>query len=300
MIIVKIDAGLGNQMLEYCFYRELTDELKGCSVKADMDRWIYEKYAPHNGFELNKVFGIEFDKVATTKEILSCGGEYQRRRPTPWDVIKKKYYNDLRRLPADGRIVRMHQEEWYPFLKEHRGSIEEYDCWIDNAWCRTYEPAFNDFVYRNELTGRNREISDHMRDQESVAVHIRLDGAFNSLKDEYFNNAIRFMKERLDKPVFYFFSNAPERVRDKYRELQIDGEVIDWNRGEDSHFDMQLMSACRHNIICFSSFSLWGAILNDNPDKTVIKPDLLPDILVPKKGSWYSADNEGMNLRKLT
>ena len=44
MIIVKIDAGLGNQMLEYCFLKELGDELEDIRVKADMDRWIYKKY----------------------------------------------------------------------------------------------------------------------------------------------------------------------------------------------------------------------------------------------------------------
>jgi len=48
---------------------------------------------------------------------------------------------------------------------------------------------------------------------------------------------------------------------------------VELSQGTPDHEEIYLMSQCKHNIIANSSFSWWGAWLNQNPNKIVIAPN---------------------------
>ena len=84
------------------------------------------------------------------------------------------------------------------------------------------------------------------------------------------------MNQRVNPDLYVVFSDDIPWCRENLMGLIGNREVVfvDWNRKENSFRDMQLMSLCKHNIIANSSFSWWGAWLNQNESKVVIAPSV--------------------------
>ena len=87
---------------------------------------------------------------------------------------------------------------------------------------------------------------------------------------DYYKKAIDFLQNKEKDLYFYIFSDDMDWVKNN---ISISNALyIDWNKSENSWQDMYLMSQCKHNIIANSTFSWWGAWLNQNPNKLIIAP----------------------------
>lgn len=81
---------------------------------------------------------------------------------------------------------------------------------------------------------------------------------------DYYKNALSIMKEKIGDFTPIFISDDKQWCKDNF-----EGIVSPF---DDELEDLMLMSNCSHNIIANSSFSWWGAYLNQNPNKIVIGP----------------------------
>ena len=63
MILIRYRGGLGNQMFQYAFQLAVQQKYTDVSVLADLSHYMLNH--EHNGFELQKYFGIE---LQTAKE----------------------------------------------------------------------------------------------------------------------------------------------------------------------------------------------------------------------------------------
>ena len=149
----------------------------------------------------------------------------------------------------------------------------------NNIYKKENSIDFKENICENNIYKRNKQIINEMEQEMSVSIHVRrgdyLDpqnaAMFGGIcTDAYYEAAVRYVLERCPDAHFYVFSDDSAYVREKYRDSRY--TVVDWNRGENSFYDMQLMSCCKHNICANSTFSFWGARLNPNPDKIMIRP----------------------------
>jgi hypothetical protein len=88
--------------------------------------------------------------------------------------------------------------------------------------------------------------------------------------DEYYKGAFDYIDNNVNNPIYYIFSDDLEYAHSNFNKPNM--HIVDWNTGRESMYDMELMSHCKHNICANSTFSIWGARLNRNPDKLMIRP----------------------------
>jgi hypothetical protein len=269
MIISKLLGGLGNQMFQYATAKIIAVK-HNTVLKYDL-RGLFAGEDVRKTYELD-IFGIP-EVQANRKEYFPFYRESIFGSKTLWNFLKKSrkivMYKEPDFIYNPGLIINSTPNMLL------RGLFQS-----EKYFAHKRDLILKEFTFKKPLEGKNLELVRKFRNKNSVAVHIRR-GEFAANKDinqkigttsmEYYNKAIDFINQKVENPVFYIFSDSPDWVKGNF-ELLKDATVINWNTGKESYRDMQLMSLCKHNIIANSTFSWWGAWLNQNPEKIVIAP----------------------------
>lgn len=268
MIIGNIIGGLGNQMFQYAFYKYLSLYKKN-NLKLDLSS--FNDYELHNGYELEKVFGIT-EEIASVEESDHYKSNYPLLFKIENKLLSKNYIFGTKHFKENNFLIndKIFNENIDDFYIEGYFQTDKY--------IRESESDIRDlFRFKTELTDEEEALLEN----NCVSIHIRGGDYLTNEKDRnlfgnictsnYYKKAIEYMKENVKDPNFLIFTNDID-----YSKKILDSEqftIIDWNKGENSFRDMYLMSLCKHNIIANSSFSWWGAWLNTSNLKIVISPN---------------------------
>lgn len=280
MIIVHLIGGLGNQLFQYALGRRLAI-LNNTSLALDHSGFStyykLHKYSLQH-FNIEENF-ISPEKAKKYRNLLSrVFTELDNRTGNHLGTYYKRKYIKERSLKFDKNIFQCLPDVY----------LEGF--WQTEKYFKEIIPTLRkEFTFKTPPNRTNKELCDKITLHNAVSIHVRradyvTDSATN--KDhgvcglDYYRNAIRFITEKVKSPHFYVFSDDMNWTK---ANLKIDFPVtyVDFNNADTNYEDLRLMSLCNHNIIANSSFSWWGAWLNQHSDKIVI---------APKK--WYNNPNK--------
>lgn len=294
MIVVRIRGGLGNQLFQYAIGRQLA-ESNECPLRLDL-RW----YSHQSGSVDRQPNLTEFDikaqeaSAADIRRIFRIGPvpvrplwvhclnrAFERFSFLPTEAATRlsatllDYYWEVQDSPPPGPLNWPYTKRFYPGILDLGPEVYLAGFWQSPKYFQGVSDRLREELnVRKPLAGKNRTVAGAIDDQESVAVHIRRgdflehDGA---LPLRYYRHAVDELEKRVDEPTYFVFSNEPDWAEQNL-ELGPDTHVVSHNDGDTDYEDLRLMRRCDHQIIANSTFSWWGAWLNDNPGKHVLMP----------------------------
>jgi hypothetical protein len=268
MIISYLSGGLGNQLFQFAMGLSIAKR-KNVELLFDVNSFKWDNL---RDFELYKL-GINYN-VASDELIYKI-----KNTPSNFICKLKKRLNIEIPYYQQSYIKELDFEYDMNFPKFNSNNVYFEGYWQSDNYFKDIRDSIIKCITFNKLSLDCLEFKNNISNSlNSVSLHIRRgDYAQNSDTKEYhglmdlnyYKSAIEILNNKLNNPTFFVFSDDKS-----YAKSLFDGKenfiVID-SKFED-YEELYLMSNCDHQIIANSSFSWWGAWLNQNRNKNIIAP----------------------------
>lgn len=256
MIYTRFHGRTGNQMFQYAAARALALR-NGAEVALD-DRLAIAR----GERSLTRVFDLKFADAPK----LPPAQNHSKLRYNLW-----RYF---------GRSPKFYREPKLAFNEETLSQPDNtylHGYWQSEKYFLDQADVIREDFSFPQASGKNAELAEKIKETNSVSLHLRRGDYISNpshvvCAQPYYDAALAELISRLDQdPKIFVFSDDPDWARVN---LKLPGTPIfvAHNGEEHDYEDMRLMSLCKHNIIANSSFSWWGAWLNQNKDRNVIAP----------------------------
>lgn len=263
-MIVRLDAGMGNQMFQYAFGRSVAFVKKeplffkpmglgpGCFRAYSLDAF---------NVNVNWADGMEGPVY---------GERHFRYDPNVYSAVPGSFFHGY------------WQTEKYI---AHRIVRQE-------------------FSLRNPIGAESQQVAKRILSGPSAFVHVRRTDYLipqsvvyhGNMGMDYYTAAMSYVREREPEVKFFIFSDDPDWCRSAFPNDTVAGHN-GWGSGDrgpsTEHEDLYLMGLCNHAVIANSTFGWWGAWLGDEvtrrprivvaPRKWFVQPGLEFCDVVPER-----------------
>ena len=258
MIITRLMGGLANQIFQWAAAQTIAD-----------------KYDTECFCDLSHFVGYQ---SLTTEDRIK---ETPESPVTPWGLELNKLNLELKFAQGNGGLPTIKDNFNYRPLTDNSyldGFWQSEKYFADNAENIRSRLRMSD-TKRNEINNLYPFLKD-----ETVSLHVRR-GDYVNLQNvhpcqsvEYYDKALEIIG--CDKPNILVFSDDIDWCKQNFKY-----DNIYFSEAQDNVTDLYSMSFCSHNIIANSSFSWWGAWLNENQNKKIVAPS-----------KWFANDTVSSNI----
>jgi hypothetical protein len=270
--IVKIKGGLGNQMFQYACARAMQIRM---GQKLALNISSYER-------DGKRSFGLNHLNISE-----DCALQREKTRkeqifdPNTNRVLKAamRFSPDLAfRVCKRFNAFVWDRDRYIPLNPDPDRDIYLNGYWQSQKYFSPAEAAIrSELTVKEPLSPVSEALLKEIQNGESVCVHIRCGDYFSPkyarflvCDPAYYNEAIDYLRKKLDGPRFYVFSDDCAYSR---QILKDEGDVVIVDQNNPDYEDLKLMCHCRHFIISNSTFSWWAQYLSENERKIVIAPE---------------------------
>lgn len=258
---IHLSGGLGNQMFQYAYGRLMWNvtgehiEYNVCEIQHGSDE------------------NIDILNFVNKAELFVSNRMYAITKPL------------LNRSGLLRRLMKVYKEE-ESFVVNERAFFNDAEYYI-GYWqnIKYLEPIKDllarELVYNRELSEKENEWVERIRNENSVAVHVRRGDYLQKqdryvvLSSEYYTDALEVikvdMKRRGIKPLIYVFSDDITWCKSNLY-LGDDVVYIDKTISLTDSFDFYLMQSAPNIVMGNSTFSWWATWLSDSEKRIVITP----------------------------
>lgn len=278
-------GGMGNQFFQYAFAKSLCwyYSINGINKKVFIDSSSYMRDTARKD-EL-KNFSVDIPYVNKLESLF-------------WELIYKLHVKGIIR---SGRIFNEtslfgYQEGYSFFAGESKTQTVDKDYYV-GFWQNTRyfkqikgtlqkELVFRSFDSEIEADNDLKNNLDKIKNSNSIAVHVRrgdflssqYSGDYVVQEVDYYQKAIKRIKELVSNPVFFVFSDDIDWCRANFSILSNEETnatefvFVSSNSKNAACIEFELMKRCKHFVIANSTFSWWPAWLSDNEQAVKIAP----------------------------
>lgn len=239
------------------------EEVVTCHLMGQLGNQLYETAAPLAyswDYGVKAIFpgmNTDWERLAYNRDHIFFRLDSKPVHKEFAHTFRETIWHSSERIPyKENQLLVGYFQSWKHF-HHHRERLLE-----------IYAPSEENLNYLHH------KYADILAHPQTVSIHVRtLDKGQHDRKDfpflgmEYYRNAVKlFPKDAL----FVVFSDRINWCKQHFQDICKNVVFIE---GNDHIHDLFLMSMMKHNIICNSTFSWWGAYLNTNPDRVVVAPD---------------------------